>query len=107
ISGSVKGVELAGIRMKEAGAKRVLPLSVSGAFHSPLMSSAREEFREAIEKISFHQPTAHIYQNVVAKPVFDREEIKQNLLEQLTGAVKWTQSIEAMIRDGATKFIEV
>lgn len=107
ISGSLKGVELAGIRMKEAGAKRVLTLSVSGAFHSPLMAPAREEFREAIEKITFHQPTAHIYQNVVAKPVFDREEIKQNLLEQLTGAVKWTQSVEAMIRDGATKFVEV
>src|SRR5690606_21333104 len=83
ISGTLKGLELAGARLKEAGAKRVLPLSVSGAFHSPLMASARDEFREAIEKITFHQPTAHIYQNVVAKAVFDRDEIKRNLIEQL------------------------
>ncbi|MBC8032873.1 MAG: ACP S-malonyltransferase [Chitinophagaceae bacterium] len=107
ISGSVKGVEVASVRLKEAGAKRTVPLNVSGAFHSPLMSSAREEFRTAIEKITFHQPTAHIYQNVVAKAVFDREEIKQNLIDQLTGAVKWTQSVQAMIADGATKFVEI
>ncbi|MBC8034628.1 MAG: ACP S-malonyltransferase [Chitinophagaceae bacterium] len=107
ISGSLKGVELASIRLKEAGAKKTVPLLVSGAFHSPLMEPAREEFKIAIEKINFHQPTAHIYQNVVAKAVFDREEIKQNLIDQLTGAVKWTQSVQAMITDGATRFVEI
>lgn len=107
ISGSIKGIELAAARLKEAGAKRVLTLSVGGAFHSPLMASAQEELKAAVDKINFHQPTSHIYQNVVAKAVFDREEIKQNLLNQLTGAVKWTQSVQAMITDGATKFIEV
>lgn len=107
ISGSIKGIEIACERMKAAGAKRALVLPVGGAFHSPLMESAREELKAAIEKTNFHQPTAHIYQNVVARAVFDREEIKQNLIDQLTGPVRWTQSIQAMIKDGATKFIEV
>lgn len=107
ISGSLKGVEIACERMKAAGAKRALILSVGGAFHSPLMASAKEELTAAIERITFHQPTSHIYQNVVAKAVFDREEIKQNLINQLTGAVRWTQSVQSMIQDGATKFIEV
>lgn len=107
ISGSVKGIELACERMKAAGAKRALVLPVGGAFHSPLMSPAKDELKEAIEKTNFHQPTAHIYQNVVARAVFDREEIKQNLIDQLTGAVRWTQSVQAMVRDGASVFTEV
>lgn len=107
ISGTVKGIEIACERMKAAGAKRALVLPVGGAFHSPLMEPARDELKSAIERISFHQPTAHVYQNVVAKAVYDREEIKQNLIEQLTGAVRWTQSVQAMVKDGATKFTEV
>lgn len=107
ISGSIKGIEIACERMKAAGAKRALTLPVGGAFHSPLMAPAKEELKAAIEKTNFHQPTAHVYQNVVARAVFDREEIKQNLIDQLTGPVRWTQSVQAMIADGATKFIEV
>jgi [acyl-carrier-protein] S-malonyltransferase len=107
ISGSVKGIEIACERMKAAGAKRALVLPVGGAFHSPLMAPAKEELKAAIEKTSFHQPTAHVYQNVVAKAVYDREEIKQNLIDQLTGAVCWTQSVQAMIKDGASRFTEV
>lgn len=107
ISGSVKGIEIACERLKAAGAKRALVLPVGGAFHSPLMEPAKEELKAAIDRISFHQPTAHVYQNVVAKAVYDREEIKQNLIEQLTGAVRWTQSVQAMIKDGATRFTEV
>jgi [acyl-carrier-protein] S-malonyltransferase len=107
ISGTVKGIEIACERMKAAGAKRALVLPVGGAFHSPLMAPAKDELKAAIERISFHQPTAHVYQNVVAKAVYDREEIKQNLIEQLTGAVRWTQSVQAMVKDGATKFTEV
>lgn len=107
VSGSLKGIDIACERMKAAGAKRALVLPVGGAFHSPLMESAKEELKSAIEKITFHQPTAHVYQNVVARAVHDREEIKQNLIDQLTGAVKWTQSVQAMIKDGATKFTEV
>jgi [acyl-carrier-protein] S-malonyltransferase len=107
ISGSLKGIEIACERMKAAGAKRALVLPVGGAFHSPLMASAKEELKKAIEKTTFHQPTAHVYQNVVARAVYDREEIKQNLIDQLTGAVRWTQSVQSMIKDGATKFTEV
>ncbi|MFM9909462.1 MAG: ACP S-malonyltransferase [Chitinophagaceae bacterium] len=107
ISGSLKGIEIACERMKAAGAKRALVLPVGGAFHSPLMESAKEELKAAIEKTTFHQPTAHVYQNVVARAVHDREEIKQNLIDQLTSAVKWTQSVQEMIKDGATKFTEV
>jgi [acyl-carrier-protein] S-malonyltransferase len=107
ISGSVKGIDIACERMKAAGAKRALVLPVGGAFHSPLMAPAKDELKAAIEKITFHQPTAHVYQNVVAKAVYDREEIKQNLIDQLTGAVRWTQSVQAMIKDGASKFTEV
>ena len=107
ISGSLKGIEIACERMKAAGAKRALVLPVGGAFHSPLMEPAREELKKAIEKTTFHQPTSHVYQNVVAKAVYDREEIKENLIEQLTGAVRWTQSVQAMIKDGASKFTEV
>lgn len=107
ISGSNKGIEIACEKMKAAGARRALVLPVGGAFHSPLMEPAKEELKAAIEKTNFHQPTAHIYQNIGAKAVFDREEIKQNLIDQLTGAVRWTQSVQAMIKDGATKFVEI
>lgn len=107
ISGSLNGINLACERMKAAGAKRALVLPVGGAFHSPLMEPARNELKAAIEKTTFHQPTAHVYQNVVARAVYDREEIKQNLIDQLTGPVRWTQSVQAMIRDGASSFTEV
>jgi [acyl-carrier-protein] S-malonyltransferase len=106
ISGSNKGIELACERMKAAGAKRALVLPVGGAFHSPLMEPARRELEAAIEKTSFHTPSCPVYQNVAAKGVIDRDEIKQNLIAQLTGAVKWTQCVQAMISDGATKFTE-
>lgn len=107
ISGSKIGVDKACELMKAAGAKRTLLLPVGGAFHSPLMMHAEEELIAAIEKVSFHQPTCYVYQNVVAKAVFRPEEIKMNLINQLTGPVKWTQSVQAMIADGATKFTEV
>lgn len=106
ISGSIKGIDIACERMKAAGAKRALVLPVGGAFHSPLMEPAKEELRAAIESTNFHNPTCAVYQNVVAKAVFDKEEIKQNLIDQLTGAVKWTQSVQAMILDGASRFTE-
>lgn len=106
ISGSIKGVEIACEQLKAAGAKRALLLPVGGAFHSPLMEPAREELQAAIEKTTFHTPTCAVYQNVVAKAIFDKEEIKQNLIDQLTGAVRWTQSVQAMIKDGASRFTE-
>ncbi len=107
ISGSVKGVEIASSRMKAAGAKRTLLLPVGGAFHSPLMQPAREELKEAIEKTTFYNPTCPIYQNVVAKAVVAKDEIKKNLIDQLTGPVRWTQSVQAMIAEGASKFTEI
>lgn len=106
ISGSVKGIEVACERMKAAGAKRALVLPVGGAFHSPLMAPAREELAKAIEKTRFHNPTCSVYQNVVAKAVNDPEDIQKNLIDQLTGAVRWTQSVQAMVADGATRFTE-
>lgn len=106
ISGSLKGIDIACERMKAAGAKRALVLPVGGAFHSPLMEPAKGELKAAIESTNFHTPTCAVYQNVVAKAVFDKEEIKQNLIDQLTGAVRWTQSVQAMIADGASKFTE-
>jgi len=106
ISGSVKGIEIACERMKAAGAKRALVLPVGGAFHSPLMEPAKDELRTVIESTKFHTPTCAVYQNVAAKAVRDKEEIKQNLIDQLTGAVRWTQSVQAMIADGASKFTE-
>ncbi|MGZ3847326.1 MAG: ACP S-malonyltransferase, partial [Flavisolibacter sp.] len=106
ISGSIKGVEVACERLKAAGAKRALVLPVGGAFHSPLMEPARAELRKAIESTNFHTPSCPVYQNVVAKGVIDKDEIKQNLIDQLTGAVKWTQCVQAMVKDGATKFTE-
>jgi [acyl-carrier-protein] S-malonyltransferase len=107
ISGSIAGIDIACERMKAAGAKRALKLPVGGAFHSPLMEPAREELAQAIISTTFHRPNCPIYQNVVAKAVTDQEEIKQNLIEQLTGPVRWTQTINAMIHDGATSFTEV
>lgn len=107
ISGSLKGIDIACERMKAAGARRALVLSVGGAFHSPLMEPARDELKAAIEKTTFYNPSAAIYQNVVARAVVNKDEIKKNLIDQLTGAVKWTQSIQAMIKEGASKFTEV
>lgn len=106
ISGSVKGIEIACERMKVAGAKRALVLPVGGAFHSPLMAPAKEELAAAIESTVFHEASCPVYQNVVAKAVTDPTQIKQNLIDQLTGAVRWTQSIQAMVADGATHFTE-
>lgn len=107
ISGSIKGIEIACERLKAAGAKRALVLPVGGAFHSPLMSSAKEELAAAIEATTFNIPTCPVYQNVVAKAVSDATEIKKNLIDQLTGAVRWTQTIQSMVADGATHFTEV
>lgn len=106
ISGSLKGVELACEALRSAGAKRAMILPVGGAFHSPLMEPARQELQEAIEATTFHTPSCPVYQNVAAKGVIGREEIKQNLIGQLTGAVRWTQCVQAMISDGADKFTE-
>lgn len=107
ISGSIKGVEMACDLMKAAGAKRALILPVGGAFHSPLMLPAKEELADAINATEFKIPSCPVYQNVVAKAVTDAAEIKSNLISQLTGAVRWTQSVQAMIADGATHFTEV
>jgi len=106
ISGTVKGVEIACERMKAAGAKRALVLPVGGAFHSPLMAPAKEELKAAIETATFNTPSCPVYQNVVAKAVTNPAEIKQNLIDQLTGAVRWTQSVQAMVADGAGEFTE-
>ncbi len=107
ISGTVAGINIACERLKDAGAKRALVLPVGGAFHSPLMASAKEELSAAIAATTFNTPTCPVYQNVVAKAVTDPMEIKQNLEAQLTGAVRWTQSVEAMVADGAINFTEV
>jgi [acyl-carrier-protein] S-malonyltransferase len=106
ISGSIKGVELACEQLKAAGAKRALVLPVGGAFHSPLMEPARQELQQAIEQTRFNNPNCPVYQNVVAKGIIEKDEIKQNLIDQLTGAVKWTQCVQAMIGDGASQFTE-
>ena len=107
ISGSIKGIEIACERMKAAGAKRALVLPVGGAFHSPLMDPAKAELAAAIEATHFSSPICPVYQNVVAAAVTDAAAIKQNLIDQLTSAVKWTQSVQAMVADGATEFTEV
>lgn len=107
ISGEVKAVEEACERLKERGARRALLLPVGGAFHSPLMEPAREELAKAIENTPFSNPTCPIYQNVSTFAVSDPEAIKKNLIFQLTAPVKWTQSVQNMVSDGATKFTEV
>lgn len=107
ISGEKEAVEAACVKMKEAGAKRALPLPVGGAFHSPLMEPARAELAEGIEKAVFSTPICPVYQNVTARPSTDPEEIKANLLAQLTSPVRWTQSVKNMLADGADHFIEL
>jgi [acyl-carrier-protein] S-malonyltransferase len=106
ISGSIKGIEVACEKMKEAGAKRALVLPVGGAFHSPLMNPAKIELAAAIEATEFQTPICPVYQNVTATAVTNPSEIKQNLIAQLTGAVRWTQTVQAMVADGATQFTE-
>ena len=107
ISGEVESVQAACVALKEAGAKRALPLNVSGAFHSPMMEPARAELQKAIEATEFHTPRCAVYQNVDAQPHTDPVEIKQNLIAQLTSPVRWTQSVERMCADGATAFEEL
>ena len=107
ISGDVGAIERACETMKERGAKRALVLPVGGAFHSPLMEPAREELAAAIEATTFSKPSCPIYQNVMATAVTDSSEIQKNLIAQLTAPVKWTQSMQQMIADGATNFVEV
>ena len=106
ISGSNKGVEVACEKLKEAGAKRALPLPVGGAFHSPLMEPARKELETAILNTKFSKPICPVYQNATALPATDVDVIKKNLVDQLTAPVKWTQSVQKMVVDGATEFIE-
>lgn len=106
ISGSIAGIDKACVLMKEAGAKRALVLQVGGAFHSPLMAPAAEELRQAIEQTHFQSPACPIYQNVDALPHTDAEDIKRNLIQQLTAPVRWTQIVEKMLADGMTHFIE-
>lgn len=107
ISGEVSAIEIACEKMKEAGAKRALPLSVSGAFHSPLMEPAREALGKAIEATPFRMPRCPIYQNVTALPSTDPAVIKDNLLKQLTSPVRWTQTVQNMLADGVTRFVEL
>lgn len=107
ISGSINGINIACEQMKAAGAKRALVLQVGGAFHSPLMEPAREELQAAIEATIFGNAICPVYQNVDAKPYTDATSIKQNLINQLTAPVRWTQSVQNMVADGAAKFTEV
>ncbi|MBR5777183.1 MAG: ACP S-malonyltransferase [Bacteroidales bacterium] len=107
ISGSMEGIKKACELLKAAGAKRALPLNVGGAFHSPLMEPARVELSEAIERTTFVEPCCPVYQNVTATPFTNPEEIKQNLIAQLTAPVRWTKTVQNMIADGAEQFIEV
>lgn len=107
ISGSIAGIDKAVEKLKEAGAKRALVLAVGGAFHSPLMQPAKEELAAAIAITTINEPICPIYQNVDARPQTDPEKIKQNLIDQLTSPVRWTQTMKNMIADGATEFIEV
>lgn len=106
ISGTLGGIEFACGQLKEAGAKRALPLPVGGAFHSPLMAPAREELAAAINATNFKNPACPVYQNVSGLPVTEPAKIKENLIAQLTGAVKWTQTVQNMTADGATNFVE-
>ncbi|RPH30594.1 MAG: [acyl-carrier-protein] S-malonyltransferase [Bacteroidales bacterium] len=107
ISGSIKGIEIACEKLTAAGAKRALKLMVGGAFHSPLMEPARVELEEAINKTKFQKPICPIYQNVNANKVTDPEQIKKNLVAQLTAPVRWTQTVKNMLADGATNFVEL
>jgi [acyl-carrier-protein] S-malonyltransferase len=107
ISGDTAAVEAACIKLKEAGAKRALMLPVNGAFHSPLMQPAQERLAAAIEQTKFRKATIPVYQNITTTAVTNPDEIKQNLIAQLTGPVKWTQSVQNMIKDGASNFVEV
>ncbi|WP_299552135.1 ACP S-malonyltransferase, partial [uncultured Porphyromonas sp.] len=107
ISGSIEGVDKACELLKEAGAKRALRLNVGGAFHSPLMEPARVELEAAIEATEFHTPRCPIYQNVTAAPTTDIDTIRRNLIAQLTAPVRWTESVKAMVADGASRFVEV
>ncbi len=107
ISGSNKGIEIACEKLKAAGAKRALPLKVGGAFHSPLMEPAREELAKAIRETKFSTPICPVYQNVNAQPFTDPEAIKENLIAQLTASVRWTQTVQNMLADGATSFLEI
>lgn len=107
ISGDVEAITIACEKMKEAGARRALLLPVGGAFHSPLMEPAREKLASAIENTTFSEPTCPIYQNVPTTAVQNAEEIKKNLISQLTAPVKWTQSVQNMVADGAILFTEV
>ena len=107
ISGTINGVNIACEKLKAAGARRALVLPVGGAFHSPLMEPARTRLAKAIEETSFSYPVCPVYQNVNARPVTDPNEIKQNLISQLTAPVRWTQTVQNMITDGASQFIEV
>ena len=106
ISGNIEAVNEACVKMKEAGAKRALPLKVGGAFHSPLMQPAKDELQEAIENTEIKAPKCPVYQNVDAKPHTDPAEIKANLIAQLTSSVRWTESVQNMIADGADDFTE-
>ncbi len=106
ISGSNKGIEIACDKLKEAGARRALPLPVGGAFHSPLMEPARKELEEAIINTKFDNPICPVYQNATAEPATDVDIIKKNLVAQLTAPVRWTQSVQKMVADGGTEFIE-
>lgn len=106
ISGSIKGIEIACEKMKAAGAKRALPLQVGGAFHSPLMEPAREELASAIASTNFAKPFCPVYQNVNALPSTDVAVIKNNLINQLTAPVRWTQSVQNMVNEGGTNFVE-
>ncbi|MEM6843900.1 MAG: ACP S-malonyltransferase [Bacteroidota bacterium] len=106
ISGTYQGVELASEALKEAGAKRVIPLAVGGAFHSPLMQPAQDDLRQAIQQTEFSQATCPIYQNVNGQPSVEIEIIKNNLVTQLTSPVRWTQSVTNMLNEGATHFTE-
>ncbi len=106
ISGSTKGIEIACEKMKAAGAKRALPLPVGGAFHSPLMEPARVELEQAIRNTTFSKPLCPIYQNVDAKPYTEVADIQNNLIAQLTAPVRWTQTVQHMVSDGATLFVE-
>jgi [acyl-carrier-protein] S-malonyltransferase len=106
ISGTIKGIEFACEKLKAAGAKRALPLPVGGAFHSPLMEPARAELAEAIHQTVFSKPICPVYQNVNALPSTDVDQIKLNLISQLTAPVRWTQSVQNMVKDGGSTFIE-